>query len=102
MEAGCYKHTVQDRWKCSNNGYIDKPSRRMLACRGSMLYRRKLRVHPVKVGKLPTAGSPEFIQCQPAALCYWEQRVTKDRQKIYQAPMMDLHTGAELNIKDIQ
>ena len=28
--------------------------------------------------------------------------MTKDRQKIYQAAMMDPHTGAELNIKDIQ
>ena len=30
-----------------------------------------------------------------------EAAVTKDRQKIYQAAMMDPHTGAELNIKDI-
>ena len=27
--------------------------------------------------------------------------MTKDRQKIYQAAMLDPHTAAELNIKDI-
>ena len=30
-----------------------------------------------------------------------EAAVTKDRQKIYQAAMLDPHTAAELNIKDI-
>ena len=55
----------------------------------------------MKVGKLPTqlaAMNSSNIGVQLLAI---EAAVTKERKKIYQAAMMDPHTAAELNIKDI-
>ena len=58
-------------------------------------------VHPVKVGKLPTQLAAMNSSNISPQLLTIEAAVTKDRQKIYQAAMMDPHTGAELNIQDI-
>ena len=58
-------------------------------------------MHPVKVGKLPTQLAAMNSSNISPQLLTIEAAVTKDRQKIYQAAMMDPHTGAELNIQDI-
>ena len=58
-------------------------------------------VHPTKVGKLPTQLAAMNITNINPQLLTIEAAVTKDRQKIYQAAMMDPHTAAELNIDDI-
>ena len=58
-------------------------------------------VHPTKVGKLPTQlAAMNMTNINPQLLTI-EAAVTRDRQKIYQAAMMDPHTAAELNIDDI-
>ena len=83
-----------------NNGYIDNlPSD---ACVEVPCYIDGTGVHPVKVGKLPTQLAAMNSSNVSPQLLAIEAAVTKDRQKIYQAAMMDPHTGAELNIKDIQ
>ena len=83
-----------------NNGYIDNlPSD---ACVEVPCYIDGTGVHPVKVGKLPTQLAAMNLSNVSPQLLAIEAAVTKDRQKIYQAAMMDPHTGAELNIKDIQ
>ncbi|MDO5136387.1 MAG: alpha-glucosidase/alpha-galactosidase [Eubacteriales bacterium] len=82
-----------------NNGYIDNlPAD---ACVEVPCYIDKTGVHPVKVGKLPVhlaALNSTNIGAQLTAI---EAAATKDRRKIYQAAMLDPHTGAELNIQDI-
>lgn len=83
-----------------NNGYIDNlPSD---ACVEVPCYIDGTGVHPVKVGKLPTQLAAMNSSNVSPQLLAIEAAVTKDRQKIYQAAMVDPHTGAELNIKDIQ
>lgn len=82
-----------------NEGYIENlPTD---ACVEVPCYIDGTGVHPVKVGKLPTqlaAMNSSNIGVQLLAI---EAAVTKERKKIYQAAMMDPHTAAELNIKDI-
>ena len=55
----------------------------------------------MKVGKLPTQLAAMNSSNIGAQLLTIEAAVTKDRQKIYQAAMMDPHTAGELNIRDI-
>lgn len=82
-----------------NNGYIDNlPAD---ACVEVPCYIDGRGVHPVKVGKLPTVLAAMNSSNIAPQLLTIEAAVTKDRQKIYQAAMMDPHTAAELNIKDI-
>ena len=82
-----------------NNGYIDNlPAD---ACVEVPCYIDGTGVHPVKVGKLPTQLAAMNSSNISPQLLTIEAAVTKDRQKIYQAAMMDPHTGAELNIQDI-
>ncbi len=82
-----------------NDGYIENlPTD---ACVEVPCYVDGTGVHPMKVGKLPTqlaAMNSSNIGVQLLAI---EAAVTKERKKIYQAAMMDPHTAAELNIKDI-
>lgn len=82
-----------------NDGYIENlPAD---ACVEVPCYVDGTGVHPMKVGKLPTqlaAMNSSNIGVQLLAI---EAAVTKERKKIYQAAMMDPHTAAELNIKDI-
>lgn len=58
-------------------------------------------IHPTHVGKLPTQLAAMNISNINTQLLTIEAAVTKDRQKIYQAAMMDPHTAAELSIDDI-
>lgn len=58
-------------------------------------------IHPIHVGKLPTQLAAMNMSNINAQLLTIEAAVTKDRQKIYQAAMMDPHTAAELSIDDI-
>ncbi len=58
-------------------------------------------IHPTHVGKLPTQLAAMNMSNINAQLLTIEAAVTKDRQKIYQAAMMDPHTAAELSIDDI-
>lgn len=58
-------------------------------------------IHPTHVGKLPTQLAAMNMTNINAQLLAIEAAVTKDRQKIYQAAMMDPHTAAELSIDDI-
>lgn len=58
-------------------------------------------IHPTHVGKLPTQLAAMNVTNINAQLLAIEAAVTKDRQKIYQAAMMDPHTAAELSIDDI-
>jgi len=82
-----------------NDGYIENlPAD---ACVEVPCYIDAGGVHPVRVGKLPAqlaAMNASNIGVQLLAI---EAAVTKDRKKIYQAAMLDPHTAAELNIKDI-
>ena len=82
-----------------NNGYIENlPAD---ACVEVPCYIDKTGVHPVKVGKLPTQLAAMNMTNINPQLMTIEAAVTKDRKKIYQAAMLDPHTAAELNIKDI-
>ncbi|MEN8078359.1 alpha-glucosidase/alpha-galactosidase [Clostridioides difficile] len=58
-------------------------------------------IHPTHVGKLPTQLAAMNMSNINAQLLAIEAAVTKDREKIYQAVMMDPHTAAELSIDDI-
>lgn len=58
-------------------------------------------IHPIHVGKLPTQLAAMNMSNINAQLLTIEAAVTKDREKIYQAAMMDPHTAAELSIDDI-
>lgn len=58
-------------------------------------------IHPTHVGKLPIQLAAMNMSNINAQLLTIEAAVTKDRQKIYQAAMMDPHTAAELSIDDI-
>lgn len=58
-------------------------------------------IHPTHVGKLPTQLAAMNMSNINAQLLAIEAAVTKDREKIYQAAMMDPHTAAELSIDDI-
>lgn len=58
-------------------------------------------IHPTHVGELPTqlaAMNMTNINCQLLTI---EAAVTKDKNKIYQAAMLDPHTAAELSMEDI-
>lgn len=82
-----------------NEGYIENlPAD---ACVEVPCYIDGTGVHPTKVGKLPTQlAAMNMTNINPQLLTI-EAAVTRDRQKIYQAAMMDPHTAAELNIDDI-
>lgn len=82
-----------------NHGYIENlPAD---ACVEVPCYIDGTGVHPTKVGKLPTQlAAMNMTNINPQLLTI-EAAVTRDRQKIYQAAMMDPHTAAELNIDDI-
>ncbi len=58
-------------------------------------------VNPCRVGKLPTQCAAMNMTNINVQLLTIEAAVTKDRQKIYQAAMLDPHTAAELNMDDI-
>ena len=58
-------------------------------------------IHPTHIGKLPTQLAAMNMSNINVQLLAIEAAVTKDRQKIYQAAMMDPHTSAELSIDDI-
>lgn len=82
-----------------NNGYIENlPAD---ACVEVPCYIDGRGVHPTKVGKLPAQLAAMNSSNIGAQLLAIEAAVTKDRKKIYQAAMLDPHTAAELNIKDI-
>jgi len=57
---------------------------------------------PCHVGKLPTQLAAMNMTNINVQLLTIEAAVTKDRNHIYQAAMLDPHTAAELNIKDIK
>lgn len=58
-------------------------------------------VHPCRVGKLPTQLAAMNVTNINPQLLTIEAAVTKDRNKIYQAAMLDPHTAAELSVDDI-
>ena len=58
-------------------------------------------VTPCKVGALPTQLAAMNVTNVNAQLLAIEAAATLDKQKIYQAAMMDPHTAAELSIDDI-
>jgi len=58
-------------------------------------------IHPTYIGNLPTQLMAMNMSNISPQLLTIEAAVTGDRQKIYQAAMMDPHTGAELSIDDI-
>lgn len=58
-------------------------------------------IHPTYVGKLPTQLAAMNMTNINAQLLTIEAAVTKDKNKIYQAAMLDPHTAAELSIDDI-
>ncbi|MBR2650237.1 MAG: alpha-glucosidase/alpha-galactosidase [Clostridia bacterium] len=58
-------------------------------------------IHPTYVGALPTQlAAMNSSNIYPQLLAV-EAAVTRDREKLYQAAMMDPHTAAELSIDDI-
>ncbi len=82
-----------------NNGYIDNLP--VDACVEVPCYIDGTGVHPVKVGRLPAQLAAMNSSNIGSQLLTIEAAVTKDREKIYQAAMLDPHTAAELNIDDI-
>lgn len=58
-------------------------------------------IHPTYIGDLPTQLMAMNMSNISPQLLAIEAAVTGDRQKIYQAAMMDPHTGAELSIEAI-
>ncbi|MDO5135763.1 MAG: alpha-glucosidase/alpha-galactosidase [Eubacteriales bacterium] len=82
-----------------NEGYIDNLPRE--ACVEVPCYIDGTGVHPVRVGRLPTHLAALNATNIGPQLMTIEAAVTKDRRKIYQAAMLDPHTAAELNIRDI-
>lgn len=58
-------------------------------------------IHPTHVGKLPVQLAAMNMSNINTQLLTIEAAITKKREKIYQAAMMDPHTGAELSIYDI-
>ena len=58
-------------------------------------------IHPTYVGKLPTQLAAMNMTNINTQLLTIEAAVTKDKNKIYQAAMLDPHTAAELSIDDI-
>ena len=82
-----------------NNGYIENlPAD---ACVEVPCYIDGTGVHPVKVGKLPLQLAAMNMSNIGTQLLTIDAAVTKDRQRIYKAAMMEPHTAAELNIDDI-
>lgn len=59
-------------------------------------------ISPCHVGKLPIQLAAMNMTNINVQLLTIEAAVTKDRNYIYQAAMMDPHTAAELNIEDIK
>ena len=59
-------------------------------------------VTPCHIGRLPVQLAAMNMSNINPQLLTIEAAVTKDRQHIYQAAMMDPHTGAELSIEDIK
>lgn len=59
-------------------------------------------ISPCHVGKLPVQLAAMNMTNINVQLLTIEAAVTKDRNYIYQAAMMDPHTAAELNIEDIK
>lgn len=57
---------------------------------------------PCKVGRLPVQLAAMNMTNINVQLLTIEAAATKDRNKIYQAAMLDPHTAAELNIDDIK
>ena len=70
-------------------------------CGGALLYRRYRRSSG-EVGKLPLQLAAMNMSNIGTQLLTIDAAVTKDRQRIYQAAMMEPHTAAELNIDDIR
>ena len=58
-------------------------------------------IHPTVVGDLPTQLAAMNASNIYPQLLTVEAAVTGDRNKVYQAAMMDPHTAAELSIDDI-
>ena len=58
-------------------------------------------IHPTYVGKLPTQLAAMNMTNISTQLLTIEAAVTKDKNKIYQAAMLDPNTAAELSIDDI-
>jgi alpha-galactosidase len=59
-------------------------------------------IHPTYVGNLPTQLAAMNSTNVFTQLLAVEAAVTKDKDKVYQAVMMDPHTAAELSIEDIK
>ena len=62
----------------------------------------KLGIQPTVVGKLPTQlAAMNMTNINPQLLTI-EAFVTKKKEHIYQAAMLDPHTGSELSIDEIE
>lgn len=59
-------------------------------------------IHPCHVGRLPVQLAAMNVTNINPQLLTIEAAVTKDRNYIYQAAMLDPHTAAELNMEDIR
>ena len=59
-------------------------------------------IHPLHVGRLPVQLAAMNMTNINAQLLTIEAAVTKDRKHIYQAAMLDPHTGAELDLDTIE
>lgn len=83
-----------------NEGLIDNLPRE--ACVEVPCLVNSMGIHPAHVGNLPTQlAAMNSSNIYPQLLTI-EAAVTRDREKIYQAAMMDPHTASELSIDDIR
>ncbi len=82
-----------------NNGLIENLPKE--ACVEVPCLVNKLGVQPTVVGKIPTQCAAMNMTNINAQLLTIEAAVTKKKEKIYQAAMLEPHTSSELSIDDI-
>ena len=82
-----------------NNGLIENLPRE--ACVEVPCLVNRLGIQPTYVGKLPTQCAAMNMTNINTQLLTIEAAVTKKKETIYQAAMLDPHTAAELSIDDI-
>lgn len=84
----------------NDEGYISNLPRE--ACVEIPVYADRHGLHPVHVGALPVqCAAMNMTNINPQLLTI-EAAVTKKKEHIYQAAMLDPHTAAELSIDDIK
>ncbi len=99
MEAMVTDNAYKIGGNVINNGLIENLPRE--ACVEVPCLVNKFGIQPTVVGKLPTQCAAMNMTNINVQLLTIEAAVTKKKDKIYQAAMLDPHTSSELSIDDI-